>query len=417
MVLAALRLSITQKFPWAMVGISILLVMAAQVVSTGKQAFSCLFGAFCCGALAFRIRSWATSEDAEDIDSLRAELAALRISAAMSAAGAAALPPLPPPAGTQPLWDATSPTAPSGMLGALDAAVNGHNTQSPPLACRMGPVQQVPPQAADRSMLDLITRTLQAMSASSSSNPHWARGFWKWIALKIANNEIAPDLLNVLISFGYIGEDTLTTPNVTSLCQALEHGFSTTPASTQNWAAANSWGGSSGNTYHTALPGDMRRAATEIYRTIRSEGAASVRQWLRENFTGYKGPSGPWDELWSLAAQVDFALSNCQSDADMLRVLGTDDRVEIALRHLGAHFYESRTRDRAGAAQMRAFSSPGSARDIVPGWMVSEASAFSKVEHQRSERVETEIRRRSAQDKTKGDSKGKKDFKGTKGNS
>ena len=69
----------------------------------------------------------------------------------------------------------------------------------------------------------------------------------------------------------------------------------------------------------------MRRAATEIYRTLRSEGNASTRAWLRDNFTGYKGAAGPWEELWSMATQVDFALSQCSSDAQMLHVLGTDD--------------------------------------------------------------------------------------------
>ena len=117
-----------------------------------------------------------------------------------------------------------------------------------------------------------------------------------------------------------------------------------------------------------------------------------------------------------MATQVDYALSQCTTDAQMLQVLGTDDRVEIALRHLGAFFYETRTRDRAGAAHMRAFGAPGSSRDIVPSWMVSEASTFSKAEHQRSERVEGEIRRRNQNDKAKGDNPkgGKGDSKGKK---
>ena len=113
-----------------------------------------------------------------------------------------------------------------------------------------------------------------------------------------------------------------------------------------------------------------------------------------------------------MASQVDYALSQYTTDAQMLQVLGTDDRVEIALRHLGAVFYEARTRDKAGAARMRAFGAPGSSRDIVPSWMVSEATTFSKCEHQRSERVEEEIRRRSQNDKAKGG-----DPKGGKGDS
>ena len=98
----------------------------------------------------------------------------------------------------------------------------------------------------------------------------------------------------------------------------------------------------------------------------------------------------------------------------MMAVLNSDDRVETSLRHLGAHFYEIRTRDRVGAAEMRAFSTPGAQRDIVPGWMVAEATLFSKSEHQRSERVESEIRRRNYQDKEKGKGRGKGDKDKTK---
>lgn len=78
------------------------------------------------------------------------------------------------------------------------------------------------------------------------------------------------------------------------------------------------------------------------------------------------------------------------------------DRLEVALRHLGTHFYEARTRDKVGTAHMRAFATPGTTRDVIPSWLVTEASTFSKAEYQRNERVETEIRMRG-----KGEGKGK----------
>ena len=34
--------------------------------------------------------------------------------------------------------------------------------------------------------------------------------------------------------------------------------------------------------WHLHLPADLQRAAPELYRNIRSEGAASVRQWVNE---------------------------------------------------------------------------------------------------------------------------------------
>ena len=59
---------------------------------------------------------------------------------------------------------------------------------------------------------------------------------------------------------------------------------------------------------------------------------------------------------------------------------------------------------------MRAVVAPGAGTDIAPGWMLSEATAFSKAEHQRSERVNAETRRRrDTKGKGKGDGPGKGD--------
>ena len=44
---------------------------------------------------------------------------------------------------------------------------------------------------------------------------------------------------------------------------------------------------------------------------------------------------------------------------------------------------------------MRAVGTPGTTRDIMPKWSVDEATAYSKAECQRGERVEAEIRRRN----------------------
>ena len=139
----------------------------------------------------------------------------------------------------------------------------------------------------------------------------------------------------------------------------------------------------------------MRRAAPEIYKSIRAEGTSSCRQWLKDNFSAYKGSGGQWPDLWSMASQVDLGLQNCSSDQEILDRLMSDDRLEVALRHLGAYFYEQRTRDRTGAAQMRAFATPGSTRDIMPSWALAEATTYSKSEFQRSERVESELKRRT----------------------
>ena len=51
---------------------------------------------------------------------------------------------------------------------------------------------------------------------------------------------------------------------------------------------------------------------------------------------------------------------------------------------------------------MRAFATPGTTRDVIPSWLVTEASTFSKSKYHRNQRVETEIRKRG-----KGDGRGK----------
>ena len=55
--------------------------------------------------------------------------------------------------------------------------------------------------------------------------------------------------------------------------------------------------------------------------------------------------------------------------------------------------YEKRSGDTTGAAHMLAIQPPGLDVDLAPTWLVSEATLHSKNEHQRSERVESEIRR------------------------
>ena len=57
---------------------------------------------------------------------------------------------------------------------------------------------------------------------------------------------------------------------------------------------------------------------------------------------------------------------------------------------------------------MRAARPLGSEHDVAPEWLITEATTFSKAEHQRSERVNKEWRLRSLTDK---DGRGKKDDK------
>ena len=134
------------------------------------------------------------------------------------------------------------------------------------------------------------------------------------------------------------------------------------------------------------LPPDIRRAAPEIYRSLRSQGSATVREWLAANFSGSK-QSSTWLDLWNLATEVDFAMSQCGGAEQQLRRLATDDNMEIKMRRLSSYIYETRTGDRVGAASMLALQPPGAGLDLAPTWLVADATAHSKSEFMRSERV------------------------------
>ena len=117
---------------------------------------------------------------------------------------------------------------------------------------------------------------------------------------------------------------------------------------------------------------------------------------------GYKGEDSQWVDLWSTASQVDFIIARAGTDHELEVLLDSDDSLETMLRHLGAFFYESRTQDRTGAAMMRAVATPGVGQDVVPQWLVTNATAHAKAAHQRVERVRNEVRLRG-----KGDGKDK----------
>ena len=172
---------------------------------------------------------------------------------------------------------------------------------------------------------------------------------------------------------------------------------------------------SSTERWHTTLPPDLKRAATDIYKNIRACGSTTLREWLLQNCTGNKA-SHTWTDLWTLAAQLDFTIASASAsgEAAKLRLLATDDVVEIGLRRLASHVYETRTHDHAGAAAMLVVPPPGVQRDVAPSWMVSEATVFSKNEHQRDERVAAASKKpKTGEGKGKGKGKDKGKGAGT----
>ena len=132
---------------------------------------------------------------------------------------------------------------------------------------------------------------------------------------------------------------------------------------------------------------------------------------MQENHVGSR-TTAQWQDFWGTVTTADFALSEARTDAQKYVMLGTSDQPVLALRHLAAWTYENRTKDTVGAAMIRATTAPGSGLDTAPPWLVTEATTHSKMEYQRSERVNTEWRRRGkgngkGKDKDKGKGKGK----------
>ena len=85
--------------------------------------------------------------------------------------------------------------------------------------------------------------------------------------------------------------------------------------------------------------------------------------------------------------------------------------------------YFSRTGDVAGANKMLALKAPGSQVDVAPSWVVTDATSFSKSEHQRDERVRAAakydagggFRWRNKNKNSKGEKRDKGGGKGDKG--
>ncbi len=58
--------------------------------------------------------------------------------------------------------------------------------------------------------------------------------------------------------------------------------------------------------------------------------------------------------------------------AEVNAILNNDDVVELSLRRLVSHVYQSRTRDRAGAAMMIGLKPPGTVVDEAPTSLVED---------------------------------------------
>ena len=289
---------------------------------------------------------------------------------------AAGAPPIP---GLNPDAPGFRPQMPAALAGA-PAPV-----QPPPTWAPLGTQGKTQHQA--RQLLE----ALNAAESRKSFDPFWSNQLWQSVSALHTREYLEPDLLRMLTAHGYFGPSSTTAP-LGDLRGDL-NAFHTTGAPIAGAALVPAVGASGavtthliGNRWQTMLPPDMKRAAPEIYRNLRSQGVATLREWTDRNFKGNRA-SDLWTELWHLATEVDFRLGGVQTDQELFAVLASDDSLEMQMRRLSSYIYESRTGDKAGAQQMLAVAAPGQDVDLAPTWLVRDATEHSRVEHQRAERV------------------------------
>ncbi len=253
-----------------------------------------------------------------------------------------------------------------------------------------------PATLATRAQANYIADLFNHFEGQQSVNPLWCAEFWTKISELQAQQTLSPDLGRLLAKHGFFGAGTTAPPRADFRGELRALADTGAPAMGAGLgamhafpAAAGATGAAQADRWHSSLPLDLKRAAPEIYRSMRSQGAASAREWVDRQYRGDRS-SHTWIDIWDLATEVDFRLRDfieAKDDQGLFRTLAVDDGLEIKLRRLASFLYEARTGDRAGAMHMLAVAPPGSQVDIAPSWLVTEATAHSKAEHQRAERA------------------------------
>lgn len=236
-----------------------------------------------------------------------------------------------------------------------------------------------------------LKESLVRASAMQSTMPAWASLFWQSVKNECDLYGLDETVKKLLECHGYFGHGTTGPPRTDELKKGLQEietlGVPAHGASLQNGGTLGQAGDPEHLQWHLRLPADLQRAAPELYRNIRAEGVASVRQWMNEQHPTLEQKQSPtYQDLFTTATIIDYELADCRSESSIMHKLATSDMLEIQLRKLGSFVYLRRTKDRAGAQRMLGVRAPGANADIAPKWMLDDANAFSKVEFQRVER-------------------------------
>lgn len=287
----------------------------------------------------------------------------------------------------------------ASMTGSV-ANNNGSTTGVSASGIAQTGAQVYAPFAADAS-LELVKQqaarlrsALEKASALQSMQPAWAQLFWQAVKNEVDLVGLQERVKALLTAHGYVGPSTVGPPRVEELkrqLSELEVAGSTPHGSGGVTLQTTQIGGMASDpeqmAWHLKLPADLQRAGPEIYRNIRAEGVASVRQWVNEQHVGLEARNtSQFQDLFTAATIIDFELADCQSETMLMSRLATSDTLEIQLRKLGSFIYFRRTKDKNGAMRMLGVRAPGTNADIAPKWMLDDANVFSKAEFQRIER-------------------------------
>eukprot|EP00438_Fugacium_kawagutii_P019969 Skav222679 [mRNA] locus=scaffold1471:12611:14497:- [translate_table: standard] len=235
-----------------------------------------------------------------------------------------------------------------------------------------------------------LRSSLERAHALQSTQPAWGSLFWQAVKNEADIHGLQAVVMKLLSAHGYIGETTVGPPRFEELKRQLTEieAVGVVPHGTGGAVLQSSAGGFPERmAWRLRLPSDLQRAGPEIYRNIRAEGVASVRQWVNEQHPGLEARnSTQFQDLFTAATIIDFELASCSTEADLMSRLAVSDTLEIQLRKLGSFIYFRRTKDKNGALRMLGIRAPGTNADIAPKWMLDDANLFSKAEYQRMER-------------------------------
>ena len=125
----------------------------------------------------------------------------------------------------------------------------------------------------------------------------------------------------------------------------------------------------------SGLPANMRRAAADLYMSMR-QGNSDVREWFLRVF----GASGD-HALWHTACAIDLRIEELLKHGPQGLAWGleNDDILEGSLRQLAAAQEVKRTGDKRFAANVSAFKPPDGS--VIPNWLQDESRLHSKALH------------------------------------